>query len=246
MTGKPADIPFEKGDMFPENEQADAKAPAFLLQPTFDIEQALIRQGYRVIAGIDEAGRGALAGPLSIGIVIYGSEFIRSGPDRVLEKIRDSKKLSPARRNFFSSHIREKSILSETLFASPRIIDELNVNGATKYLIRKFLEKTGIRPDILIIDGNFSFTFDVPVLPLCKGDSRSITIASASVLAKVKRDRVMERLDARFQGYGLSVNKGYGTRIHMEAIRSLGYSRIHRKSYEPVKSMIHSTGSPAL
>lgn len=206
--------------------------------PDFSIERAMAVNGQGLIAGIDEAGRGSLAGPLCVGLVIYdsscfeNSEFLKETP------INDSKKMNHKRRLEAKQFIEEKSLLSISQFISHRIIDETNINVATETAISKILNKLPIKPDALIIDGNFKFQLDVPSFPVVKGDQKSLTIASASVIAKVNRDLLMEDLDKRFPDYGFAANKGYGTKNHLERIKHSGPSEIHRLTYEPVKGMV--------
>ncbi len=208
--------------------------------PDFSIEKKLYSQGYRIIAGIDEAGRGALAGPLSVGMVIYSLSIIEDTPESIINSIADSKKLTTKKREEALSVIKENSLSYSSEFVSHNIIDSINVNRATEAGIHKLLAKSEIKPDIIIMDGNFKFKFDIPFISVIKGDNKSISIASASIVAKVLRDDLMNKIDCRYPGYGFSGNKGYGTREHMAAIAGTGYSKVHRKSYEPVKSIIEN------
>lgn len=205
--------------------------------PTFDIEQGLLRDGNALIAGVDEAGRGSLAGPLCLGIVIYDAAFIDSIPGTI-PGIDDSKKLSPRRRNEALGYIRSRSLLSSSILVSHRTVDRLNINGATAYALRKLIEGLPFIPDIVIMDGNFSFDLPVPLRSIRGGDARSITIASASIVAKTRRDAVLDAMAPLFPAYGFSTNRGYGTRGHIRAIFESGISPVHRLSYEPVKSLL--------
>jgi ribonuclease HII len=206
--------------------------------PDFLIEKELHAEGYRLIAGIDEAGRGALAGPLSLGMVIYNPSIYADTPDDIQNYITDSKKLTPKKRMDALSLIKNYSFLYSSVFVPHTVIDSTNINKATEIGIHKLLAKSHIKPDVIIMDGNFRFKFDIPFISVIKGDNRSITIASASITAKVYRDIIMEKMDNKYPGYGFSCNKGYGTRNHMESLMDKGISEVHRKSYEPVKSMI--------
>ncbi|MCP4130301.1 MAG: ribonuclease HII [bacterium] len=223
--------------LFAETEKADTRS-AFSIKPTFDIEKELINQGYHTIAGVDEAGRGCLAGPLSVGLVIYSSSFISNPHDEILRNINDSKKIPHKRRAPLVDTINKHSQLSTYTMVSHKIIDRLNINGATEYAIKKLLSIIPVKPDILIMDGRFKFNLGIPYRSIIKGDSLSLSIASASIQAKVQRDRIIEKIDTIYPGYDLKTNKGYGTKKHREAIQEIGFSAIHRKSYEPVKSMI--------
>jgi len=209
-----------------------------LLKPDFSIEKELYSQGYRFIAGIDEAGRGALAGPLSLGMVIYPLEIFTDTPESILKSIADSKKLSAKKRTEALSLVIDYSLSYTSVFIPHTVIDSINVNNATKFGIHKLIVKSEIKPDIIIMDGNFKFKFDIPFISVIKGDNKSISIASASIVAKVLRDDVMDKLDCRYPGYGFSCNKGYGTKGHMGSLADIGFSSVHRKSYEPVKSLI--------
>ncbi len=205
--------------------------------PDFSIEAEFFSKGYRYIAGIDEAGRGSLAGPLSIGLVIYDSSLFADIPDEISLYINDSKKLSHKQRLKALSCIESYAVEKCNVFVPHPVIDEFNINQATRIGIEKILGMTSICPDLIIMDGNFKFNLAVPFVSVVKGDSRSISISSASIVAKVKRDAVMDHLDNRFPQYGFASNKGYGTKKHIEAIEKCGISPLHRISYEPAKSM---------
>jgi len=208
--------------------------------PDFSIERELFLKGYRIIAGIDEAGRGALAGPLSLGMVIYPLSIFSDTPEAILRSIADSKKLSAKKRQEALPLIICSSLSYTSTFVSHKIIDSTNINIATEKGISNLLAKSKIKPDIIIMDGNFKFKFDIPFVSVIKGDNKSISIASASIIAKVLRDDLMNKLDCKYPGYGFCGNKGYGTRAHMKSIADRGYSFIHRRSYEPVKSLIEN------
>jgi len=209
-----------------------------LSNPDFSIEKELYSQGYRLIAGIDEAGRGALAGPLSVGMVIYPLSIFNDTPESINNLIKDSKKLSSKKRIEALSVIMKHSLSYTSVFVPHTIIDSININRATERGIHKLLAKSEIKPDIIIMDGNFKFKFDIPFISVIKGDNRSVSIASASIIAKVLRDELMNKIDCKYPGYGFSGNKGYGTREHMASLADIGFSSVHRKSYEPTKSMI--------
>jgi len=210
---------------------------AFFHYPDFTIEQELIKDRCGLIAGIDEAGRGALAGPLAVGIVVYPADVIMDAGE-LAGTIDDSKKLTPARREMCCRLIIEKAHYSDVCMVSHRTVDEKNVNAATAFAIGKLLEKFPFRPDVLLVDGNYSFHFGIKYVPVKKGDARSISIASASIMAKVARDRLMDRLDEKYPGYGFKQNRGYGTRDHREKIMSMGHSPVHRKTYDPLRSIL--------
>lgn len=210
--------------------------------PDFSIEKDLAGKGYRYIAGIDEAGRGALAGPLGIGLVIYSPDIFDNIPQRIMESVNDSKQLTHKKRVAALDIIREYSLCSLSVCIPHTVIDRLNINGATEFGIRRLIEKSSVRPDVLIIDGNYRFRFDIPSVTVIKGDSRSLSIASASIVAKVRRDHIMDKIDAKYPVYGFCGNKGYGTASHLSAIEATGFSSVHRKSYDPVRSMLEGQG----
>jgi ribonuclease HII len=205
---------------------------------SFEIEKKLLADGYNIIAGIDEAGRGALAGPLSVGLVIFNKSFIQNPTEEILLRIRDSKELSPQKRNKALKLIERESVCVKTAIISHQIIDKLNVNRATEYAVKLLLKKASPSPDIIIMDGNFKFNVGIPFIPIIKGDSKSISIASGSIAAKVKRDSIMDKYELIYPGYSFIKNKGYGTNAHRKAISELGPCLIHRRTYEPVKSMV--------
>jgi ribonuclease HII len=211
-------------------------------RPDFSIEEGLFRDGYRCIAGIDEAGRGALAGPLGIGLVIYSPDLYSCIPEDISATINDSKQITHKKRVRALADIERYAASAVSVLVPHTIIDEININRATELGINRLLQKSPVKPDILIIDGNYKFRFSIPSVSVVKGDSRSITIASASIIAKVRRDAIMDKIDEKCPGYGFNCNKGYGTASHLASIEQSGFSRVHRKSYEPVKSMIEARG----
>ncbi len=212
--------------------------PAVNNRISFNYEKKLLARGYRIIAGVDEAGRGALAGPLVVGLAIYGISIIKNAPDEILLKIKDSKQLSPVRRTEALKIIQYHSIYLDTAVISHDLVDRLNINSATEYAIKQLLNKALPVPDFVILDGNFNFNLSIPFLSIVRGDSQSVTIASASIAAKVKRDSIMKDYDLQYPGYSFFKNMGYGTREHCEEIRRSGPCAIHRKTYEPVKGIL--------
>jgi ribonuclease HII len=205
--------------------------------PDFSIEQELVSEGYKIIAGVDEAGRGALAGPLSMALVIYDFSIYDDIPDE-LKKIKDSKKLTHSKRLDAFEIIKRNSLALCHEFIHHEIIDEVNINGATSFGLKELISKSPVKPDMVIIDGNYKFKLDIPYVSVVQGDAKSISVASASIIAKVKRDLFMEELDKEYPLYEFALHKGYGTSRHLKIIRDLGASPIHRKTYEPIKTMI--------
>ena len=183
-------------------------------------------KGYSVIAGIDEAGRGPLAGPVVAGCCILDPEVKILGLD-------DSKKLSEKKREELFIEIKEKALAWSVCEVSAEEIDRINILEATKKAMRTCVEEISkkMRPDLLLIDAvNLSGT-GVDVVPIIKGDANSDSIAAASILAKVTRDHIMVEFDKTYPGYGFAKHKGYGTKDHYAAIRESGMTPIHRRSF---------------
>ena len=186
---------------------------------------------YRVL-GMDEAGRGPLAGPLVVAGVILPKDYIN-------EEINDSKKLTPKKREELFGLIKEVAINFCIKIVSVEEIDESNIYKATQDAMEDIALTLDEQVDAILTDAMPLPDVDKPVVSLIKGDSKSINIAAASILAKVTRDHIMEEEDKNYPEYNFKKNKGYGTKEHLEALKKYGYSKIHRKSYEPVKSMIN-------
>ncbi len=195
-------------------------------QVNLEMERTLWAQGIVQIAGVDEAGRGPLAGPVVAAAVIFPKELIIDG-------VNDSKKLSAGRRGDLFTLISEQAISIGVGIVDHEVIDSMNILQATILAMRKALEKLTVSPDYTLVDGN-SFRHDtLRFQNVINGDEKSFTIAAASIIAKVTRDRFMCELDACFPQYGFARHKGYGTRQHIEAIRTYGLCEIHRKSFHP-------------
>ena len=200
---------------------------------SLEIERKLILQGYRLIGGIDEVGRGCLAGPVAAGFVIFPPDV----DDLLLSSVTDSKKLTARKRESLLKTIKSESICAEVGWASVAEIDDLGIAIATKLAMTRAMEKSLIQPDYLLVDAVKLDECPVPYEAIVKGDVISRTIAAASIIAKVTRDFHMSNLDMKYPGYSFKKNKGYGTRDHMIAIKSKGPTDIHRVSFEPVASM---------
>lgn len=190
----------------------------------WEIEDSFYTQGYKVICGVDEAGRGPLAGPVCAAAVILPEHLEIPG-------LTDSKKLTDKKRRALFPVIQEQAIAFGIGFASEQEIDEVNILQATFLAMRRAMEQLKVRPDLALIDGNRETDFGLPVRTVIKGDSLSLNIAAASVLAKVSRDDVMLRLAETYPAYGFDIHKGYGTRAHYEALEKFGPCPIHRKSF---------------
>ena len=212
------------------------------MRPDFSIEKTFLSDRCRYIAGVDEAGRGALAGPLSVAMVIYHCSFYDSPPDALTSVVADSKQLSHKKRIKAEEAVKSLALAYAGIFIPHTVIDSCGINRATELAIIRMLSTINLKPDLIIMDGNFRFSPGVPFHSFVKGDCRSISIASASILAKVARDNIMCRVENSFPGYGFAKHKGYGTRTHIEAINSLGLCKIHRKSYDPARSILEAQG----
>ena len=187
-------------------------------------EKECAAEGKPLCCGIDEAGRGPLAGPVVAAACILD-------PEKPIYGLDDSKKLSPKKRDALYDEILEKAKCFCVIRVEPKEIDEVNILEATKNAMRACVAGLAIKPDILLIDAvNLNGT-GIEVKPIIKGDAKSNSIAAASILAKVSRDRIMEEYDKEYPGYGFSQHKGYGTAAHYAAIHELGISPIHRLSF---------------
>ncbi len=202
--------------------------------PSFGEEKILKTQGYVHIAGIDEAGRGALAGPVVAAAVILPLDT--SLP--FINQVRDSKKLSPSKRDYLYHHIHESAVAVGIGMSGLDIIDTLGIATATCLAMRMAIEQLSPPADYLLVDYLRLPEIDLPQKGIIKGDDLSYSIACASIIAKVSRDRLMTILDTEYLGYGLAKHKGYGTREHVECLRRLGPCDIHRKTFSPVREII--------
>lgn len=192
-------------------------------------EKKAAQRSYRNIAGIDEAGRGPLAGPVVAAAVIW--------PDRsnALEGLDDSKKLTPRRRSILYGQIYEKALSIGIGIVDPPEIDRINILQATLRAMAMATASLSPRPDFLLIDGTFPIDSVLPQMAIARGDSLSASIAAASIIAKVSRDRMMARYDQDYPQYAFKRHKGYPTKAHREAIRKHGICPIHRRSFRGVK-----------
>jgi len=204
--------------------------------PSLEEERALQGQGYRAIAGLDEAGRGAWAGPLVAGAAILPLDWPRLARD--LAGLRDSKRLAPRRRASFYERIGQSASASSVGVVSSVLLDESGVVAATRLAMKRALDNLVIPADYLLIDF-FPLSYrDLPHKSITGGDDLCFSIAAASIVAKVMRDRMMVALDRVFPGYGFAQHKGYGTPQHRQALYRLGPCPIHRLSYAPMRFMI--------
>ncbi|MBC1383755.1 ribonuclease HII [Listeria innocua] len=190
-------------------------------------ETDLFKQGFQYIAGVDEVGRGPLAGPVVAAAVILPADFSVVG-------INDSKQLNEAKRDMLFDVIKEKAISIGIGIIDHDVIDQVNIYEATKIAMRTALEELNPAPDFILIDA-MPLKYSEAELSLIKGDTKSISIAAASIIAKVTRDRMMQQYDALYPGYDFANNMGYGTKKHLNGLDTIGICPIHRLSFSPVK-----------
>lgn len=187
-------------------------------------ERELTNAGYRYICGVDEVGRGPLAGPVVCAAVIMPLDDIIDGVD-------DSKKLTAKRREQLSAEITKRALGCAICCVEPQTIDEINILEATRLCMKRAIESLGIEPDFVITDGNMTLDIDIPQKSIVRGDARSYVIGAASVAAKVYRDAIMDGYAELYPEYAFERNKGYGTAAHMAAIEKFGLTPIHRRSF---------------
>lgn len=203
----------------------------------FSHEHAALQSGVSRVAGVDEAGRGPLAGPVVAAAVVFSQQILESPPPE-LAGINDSKALSPAKRMaLWEALLQHPGASTSVAVVEPGEIDRLNILRATHAAMARALAGLNPLPEIALVDG-----LPVPGLPcpsrnIVKGDAKCFSIAAASIVAKVTRDKLMEELDATYPGYGFARHKGYGTRAHMEALHALGPCPAHRRSFAPVRQL---------
>ncbi|MBR6644706.1 MAG: ribonuclease HII [Clostridia bacterium] len=190
----------------------------------YDIEEALENKGFNLICGVDEAGRGPLAGDVYAAAVILPKGLIIDGLD-------DSKKLSEKKREALFDVITENAVAYGIASATPRQIDEMNILNAVMYAMNEAVKKLSPSADYALIDGNIARGFSIPCETVIKGDAKSPSIAAASILAKVSRDRECYVLDEKYPEYGFAKHKGYGTKAHMEALFKYGPCPVHRRTF---------------
>ena len=188
------------------------------------IEEACMEEGFQVICGVDEAGRGPLAGPVCAAAVILP-------PHVEIPGLNDSKKLTDKRRRELFPIIKEQAIAYGIGLASHEEIDQINILQATYLAMERALAQLSVKPDLALIDGNRAKDFGLPVKTVVHGDSLSASIAAASVLAKVTRDDMMLQQDELYPRYGFAIHKGYGTKAHYDALRTYGPSPVHRMTF---------------
>lgn len=194
-----------------------------------EFENELYNNGINFIVGIDEVGRGPLVGPVVTAAVILPKDFYD-------ERINDSKKLTEKKRELLYDVIMENALSVGIGISSPEVIDEINILNATKKAMIEAINNLSIKPEHLLIDA-VKLDIDIPQTSIIKGDAKSQSIASASIIAKVTRDRMMVELDKKYPMYDFKHNKGYGTKKHIEALYKYGPLKEHRKSFAPVSEL---------
>ena len=190
----------------------------------FDYENKYTKLGYKLIAGMDEAGRGPLAGPVACAACIMPL-------DDIIDGVNDSKKLTEKKREELFDKIIEKAIAFKVSFVDEKTIDEINILEATKKGMNEAVSGLFVKPDFVLVDAVKGLDLDVPYLPIIKGDALSYNIACASILAKVSRDRLMVEMDKMYPQYNFKKHKGYGTKEHIECLKKFGKCPIHRNSF---------------
>ena len=201
-------------------------------QDTYKYERNLRKKGITLIGGVDEVGRGPLVGPVVAACCILPEKFN-------LEGLTDSKKLSEKKREYYFAEIKKQAISYGIGIVDEKRIDEINIYEATKEAMIQAINKCHVKPEYILTDA-MKLDLDIPVIPIIKGDLRSITISAASVLAKVTRDRMLIELDEKYPMYDFKNNVGYPTKKHLEAIEKYGIISEHRKSYGPIKKYLEN------
>lgn len=189
----------------------------------FTFEREFTAKGKQLIAGIDEAGRGPLAGPIVVASVIMPL-------DNIIDGINDSKKVAKKKRELLYQKIIDTALAYDIEVIDEKTIDEINILNATKMGMQNCIKNLKIKPDLVLIDA-VEIKSDVETLSIIKGDAKSYSIAAASILAKVYRDNLMREYDKEFPMYGFAKHKGYGTKMHIDAIKQYGICKIHRRSF---------------
>jgi ribonuclease HII len=209
------------------------------VSPDLNFEIPLWQSGFQFVAGLDEAGRGAWAGPVSAGAVVLPPDptFLNSLPG-----VRDSKQMTPLQRAKWAAVIKGVVLAWGVGFATHQEIDQMGIVPATRLAMERALGELLVFPDFLLVDALRLPHLPLPQNAIIKGDSRSLSIAAASVLAKTERDLLMRDFDIQFPGYGFARHKGYGTAAHRAALDELGITKIHRCSFAPVKEIMLRAG----
>lgn len=201
------------------------------LNALYTYENSFYEEGIFEVAGVDEVGRGPIAGPVTVAAVILP-------PNAQIEGLNDSKKIAPHKRELIYDEIMRQAVAVSCISYGPEKIDELNIYRATQTAMYEAINTLKVPAKAVLVDAMPLPELTVPVESLVKGDSKSASIAAASIVAKVTRDRYMESLEDEYPGYGFAIHKGYFTPLHKEALELQGITPLHRKSFEPIKSMV--------
>ena len=189
-----------------------------------EYERRLLNEGYKYICGVDEVGRGPLAGPVVCAAVIMPL-------DKLVEGVDDSKKIGKKKREIIAEKILDCAVACRICRIEREIIDEINILQATRLCMKNAVEGLSVKPEFVLTDGNMTLDISVPQTSIIKGDAKSYTIGAASIVAKVYRDNIMKEYAALYPQYGFETNAGYGSRSHIEAIEKYGLTPIHRRSF---------------
>lgn len=201
-------------------------------------ERDLWGKGIQVVAGVDEVGRGPLAGPVAAGAVIFPPGVRIAGQFKFLKRVNDSKQLAACVREELAMLIHEHAAAAAVAFVSVEMIDRIGIAEASRQAWLGAIGELGVTPDHLLLDAFPLHACNIPQTPIIGGDSSSVSIAAASIIAKVARDRLMQQEAERFPNYGFGHNKGYFTAEHADAIRKFGPCDLHRRSFSPVKEIL--------
>lgn len=205
-----------------------------IMMNNLEYENKYYAQNKKYVAGVDEVGRGPLAGPVVSAAVIMPKDFY-------LEGVTDSKKLSEKKRNEFEKLILENAVAVSISFIDEKIIDEINIYEASRKAMIEAINNLKVKPDIVLVDA-MPLNIEIETESIIKGDMKSFTIACASIVAKQARDRFMDELALTYPNYGFEKHKGYPTKLHKEALRKYGVLEIHRKTYKPVQEVLKNKG----
>lgn len=201
-------------------------------------EKEMLALGAEYIAGVDEVGRGPFAGPVVCAAVIMPLDA-----ETLIDGVDDSKKIKEERREQLAALIRERAVAYKICEESPETIDEINILEATKRCMKRAVERLSVQPDVVFVDGNFRIDIELPQQNIVRGDALSYSIGAASLLAKVYRDSLMREYDKQYPQYGFARHKGYGTAVHIRALKEFGPCPIHRKTF--IKKILEERESGA-
>jgi len=211
------------------------------MTPNFSEEKKLHKLGFNFVAGLDEAGRGPLAGPVTAAAVIFNYQFSISNKFTIqqLSKIKDSKKLTEKQREeIYKFLVNCPEVSWGVGIVSEKMIDKINILQASKLAMKKAVLQLKSKPDFLLLDGNFKIDLQIKQTPIVKGDAKVFSIAAASIIAKVTRDRLMQKYHKKYPHFGFDKHKGYPTALHVTNLQKFGPCKIHRKTFFPVTNYI--------